>query len=96
VGAGGLGCEPASAASVAGAKLLCSEGVIKPDERVVCILTGHQLKDPDATVAYHTTDQEKFNQVLGRRGVKRASYANRAVAVSNNLEEIIRAIQLYS
>jgi threonine synthase len=96
VGAGGLGCEPASAASVAGAKVLRSEGVIGPEERVVCILTGHQLKDPDATVAYHTTDQEKFNQVLGRRGVKRASYANRAVAVSNNLEEIIRAIQLYS
>ncbi|MCE9546311.1 MAG: threonine synthase [Planctomycetia bacterium] len=96
VGAGGLGCEPASAASVAGAKKLRAEGVIAPDERVVCILTGHQLKDPDATVAYHTTDQEKFNQVLGKRGVKRASFANRAVAVSNNLEEIIRAIQLYS
>ena len=42
VGAGGMGCEPASAASVAGAKLLVSEGVIAPDERVVCILTGHQ------------------------------------------------------
>ena len=70
VGAGGLGCEPASAASVAGAKLLVAEGVIGPDERVVCILTGHQLKDPDATVAYHTTDQEQFNKVLGSRGVQ--------------------------
>ncbi|HVX11317.1 MAG TPA: threonine synthase [Pirellulales bacterium] len=96
VGAGGLGCEPASAASVAGAKLLRSEGIIGADERVVCILTGHQLKDPTATVAYHTTDQQKFNEVLGSRGVKRASYANRAVAVSNNLDEIIQAIQLYS
>jgi threonine synthase len=96
VGAGGLGCEPASAASVAGAKALRAEGIIGADERVVCILTGHQLKDPTATVAYHTTDQEKFNEVLGSRGVKRASYANRAVAVSNNLDEIIQAIQLYS
>jgi threonine synthase len=96
VGAGGLGCEPASAASVAGTKLLRSEGVIGADERVVCILTGHQLKDPTATVAYHTTDQQKFNEVLGSRGVKRASYANRAVAVSNDLTEIIKAIQLYS
>ena len=96
VGAGGLGCEPASAASVAGAKALRAEGVIGADERVVCILTGHQLKDPTATVAYHTTDQQKFNEVLGSRGVKRASYANRAVAVSNNLDEIIQAIQLYS
>ncbi|HZZ27094.1 MAG TPA: threonine synthase [Pirellulales bacterium] len=96
VGAGGLGCEPASAASVAGAKNLIAEGVIGKDERVVCILTGHQLKDPTATVAYHTTDQEMFNKVLGSRGVKRAAFANRAVTVNNNLEEIIRAIQLYS
>jgi threonine synthase len=81
---------------VAGAKLLVSEGVIGPDERVVCILTGHQLKDPTATVAYHTTDQEQFNKVLGSRGVKRASFANRAVAVPNELDEIVKAIQLYS
>jgi threonine synthase len=96
VGAGGIGCEPASAASVAGAKLLRQQGVIGMDDRVVCILTGHQLKDPTATVAYHTTDQEKFNQVLGARGVSRASFANRAVAVPNDVEAIVKAIQLYS
>ena len=96
VGAGGIGCEPASAASVAGARTLRAEGVIQPSDRVVCILTGHQLKDPDATVAYHTTDQDRFDQVLGKRGVKRASFANRAVTVPNDLDEIIKAIQLYS
>jgi threonine synthase len=95
VGAGGLGCEPASAASVAGARKLVAEGVIGRDERVVCILTGHQLKDPTATVAYHTTDQKLFNDVLGARGVSRASYANRAVSVSNQLDEIVQAIDLY-
>jgi threonine synthase len=96
VGAGGLGCEPASAASVAGTRLLVAQGVIAPDERVVCVLTGHQLKDPTATVAYHTTDQEQFNKVLGSRGVRRAAFANRAVAVPNELDEIIKAIRLYS
>jgi threonine synthase len=96
VGAGGIGCEPASAASVAGAKLLREEGVIAASERVVCVLTGHQLKDPNATVAYHTDDQDLFNRVLGSRGVSRASFANRAVAVPNELDAIIRAIQLYS
>jgi len=96
IAAGGFGCEPASAASVAGARLLCDQGIIGTDERVVCILTGHQLKDPTATVAYHTTDQEQFNKVLGSRGVKRASFANRAVAVPNDLAEIVKAIQLYS
>jgi threonine synthase len=96
VGAGGLGCEPASAASVAGARKLCKEGVIDPDDRVVCILTGHQLKDPTATVAYHSTDQKTFDEVLGHRGVRRATYANRAVQVPNDLDEIIKAIELYS
>jgi threonine synthase len=96
VGAGGLGCEPASAASVAGARKLRTEGVIGKDERVVCVLTGHQLKDPDATVAYHSTDREKFDAYLGARGVKRASHANRAVQVSNDLDEIIKAIEVYS
>jgi threonine synthase len=96
VGAGGLGCEPASAASVAGARKLCREGVIGRDERVVCILTGHQLKDPTATVAYHSTDQKTFDDVLGHRGVRRATFANRAVQVPNDLDEIIKAIEVYS
>jgi threonine synthase len=96
VGAGGLGCEPASAASVAGARKLRREGVIAPSDRVVCVLTGHQLKDPTATVAYHSTDQKTFDDVLGHRGVRRATFANRAVQVPNELDEIIKAIELYS
>jgi threonine synthase len=96
VGAGGLGCEPASAASVAGARKLRREGIIAPSDRVVCILTGHQLKDPTATVAYHSTDQKTFDDVLGHRGVRRATYANRAVQVPNDLDEIIKAIEVYS
>jgi len=96
VGAGGLGCEPASAASVAGARRLRQEGVIAPSERVVCILTGHALKDPTATVAYHSADQKTFDEVLGKRGVRRATYANRAIQVPNDLDEIIKAIEVYS
>ncbi len=95
VGSGGMGCEPASAASVAGAKILREQGIIAPSDRVVCILTGHLLKDPTATVAYHTTDQDTFNSVLGSRGVKRATFANRAVAVKNDMNDIVQAIQLY-
>ncbi len=96
VGAGGLGCEPASAASVAGARRLRQEGVIAPSERVVCILTGHALKDPTATVAYHSADQKTFDEVLRSRGVRRATYANRAIQVPNDLDEIIKAIEVYS
>ncbi len=96
VGMGGLGCEPASAASVAGARRLCKEGTISAGDRVVCILTGHQLKDPTATVAYHSTDPKTFEEVLGHRGVRRATFANRAVQVPNDLDEIIKAIEVYS
>ena len=42
----GVGCEPASAASVAGVRTLVARGVIRRDERVVAVLTGHLLKDP--------------------------------------------------
>ena len=96
VGAGGLGCEPASAASVAGAKKLRREGIIAPSDRVVCVLTGHQLKDPTATVAYHSADRKIFDEVLGHRGVRRATYANRAVQVPNDLDVIIKAIEVYT
>ncbi|GAC1337818.1 MAG: threonine synthase [Isosphaeraceae bacterium] len=96
VGAGGLGCEPASAASVAGMKRLREEGIINADDRVVCVLTGHQLKDPTATVAYHSADQELFDKVLGSRGVRRAGFANRPIVVANDLDDIIRAIAIYS
>jgi threonine synthase len=93
VGAGGLGCEPASAASVAGLRHLRHEGTIGPDERVVCILTGHALKDPTATVAYHTADRKTFSEVLGVRGVRQAPFANRAVPVPNDLDAIVAAIE---
>jgi threonine synthase len=45
----GVGCEPASAASIAGVRALVARGVIRRDERVVAVLTGHLLKDPGAT-----------------------------------------------
>ncbi len=96
VGAGGLGCEPASAASVAGAKRLREDGTIAASDRVVCVLTGHLLKDPTATIAYHSTDQAQFDQVLGARGVRRAGFANRPVVVANDLDDIVRTIALYS
>jgi threonine synthase len=43
----GIGCEPASAASIAGIRQLVSEGKIRRDARVVAVLTGHMLKDPE-------------------------------------------------
>ncbi len=93
VGSGGFGCEPASAASVAGAKRLRAEGIIAPSDRVVCILTGHQLKDPDATVAYHSGDKALFETKLGTRGIETASFANSPIVVENNLQKIIEVLE---
>jgi len=53
IDASGVGCEPASAASVAGVRKLRASGVIGSGDRVVAVLTGHVLKDPDAVIAYH-------------------------------------------
>jgi threonine synthase len=53
IGRDGIGCEPASATTVAGIKNLVAAGKIRRDEDVVGILTGHILKDPDYTGNYH-------------------------------------------
>jgi len=53
VDAAGVGCEPASAASVAGVRQLLHSGVIDPGQLVVAVLTGHLLKDPDSVTRYH-------------------------------------------
>lgn len=54
IDAQGIGCEPASACSLAGVRKLVDAGVIEPGHTVVGVLTGHVLKDPDATIGYHS------------------------------------------
>ena len=76
VGKFGLGCEPASAASIAGLRQLLSDGTVKPDEKVACILTGHCLKDPDVTVNYHKDGQ--------------GPYSNPPIECANDLDAIIK------
>jgi threonine synthase len=93
VGAGGFGCEPASAASVAGARKLRAAGVIGQGDRVACVLTGHALKDPHATVAYHTLSDAQMAQEYGAYGVRRAAHGNHPVVVPDDLEKIVAAIQ---
>jgi threonine synthase len=95
VGRHGFGCEPASGASVAGARMLLEEGIIKPTETVVCILTGHQLKDPDVTVAYHTGLPTKQAQSwLSEQPAApiTGTVANRPIRVPDNLDAILAAM----
>jgi threonine synthase len=57
IGRDGVGCEPASATTVAGIKQLVASGIIGSDTDVVAVLTGHILKDTDYAINYH---QEKL------------------------------------
>ncbi|MEP6921481.1 MAG: threonine synthase [bacterium] len=56
IGRDGVGCEPASATTVAGIKRLVASGDIKADDDVVAVLTGHILKDTDYAIRYHGDD----------------------------------------
>jgi threonine synthase len=56
IGADGIGCEPASAVTLAGLKKLVKRGFVKPAETIVLILTGHLLKDPEFTLKFHRGD----------------------------------------
>jgi threonine synthase len=79
IGKFGLGCEPASAATIAGLKNLRTEGVIGGDERIACVLTGHLLKDPDVTVNYHKEKQGKSS--------------NPPIEAPNDIDAIIKLIK---
>jgi threonine synthase len=56
IGSDGIGCEPASAVTLAGLKKLVQQGFIQPDETIVLVLTGHVLKDPEFTLKFHRGD----------------------------------------
>ncbi len=88
----GFGCEPASAASIAGLRKLLDEQVISPDEDVVCILTGHELKDPNATVKYHTGVDMKSAQDSAPREQPHGKLSNRPIPVEDDLPSIIKAM----
>ena len=78
VDAAGIGCEPASAASVAGVRRLVAEGVIRKGDAVVAVLTGHLLKDPGAVIDFHS-----------RTGARR----NPPVTIAPRLAEVERQLR---
>lgn len=53
IGADGIGCEPASAVTLAGLKKMTARGLIAAHESVVLVLTGNTLKDPEYTIDFH-------------------------------------------
>ena len=81
VDAAGVGCEPASAASVAGVQQLIRDGTIRGTDRVVAVLTGHILKDPMTVTFYHQEREPPPPR------------ANRPVEIEPTLSEIERELR---
>jgi threonine synthase len=91
IGSDGIGCEPASAVTLAGIKKLVAAGTINPDEDVLALLTGHVLKDPDYTVNYHRGSLNYPD----KNGVKvelQSNYANAFTQVPADHEAILKAL----
>jgi threonine synthase len=92
IGIDGIGSEPASATTIAGCKKLVEKGVIKRSDTVVCILTGHLLKDPDYTVEFHQDklflDIRRETKVSGSRQIDTAGCANKPVRLPARLDVI--------
>jgi threonine synthase len=88
VGRSGIGCEPASAATLAGIRKLVSRGVIEKGADVVGILTGNVLKDPDYIYRYHTQELK----TPGGEAII-SHFGNRPRSVENNADAILRFIE---
>jgi threonine synthase len=83
IDATGIGCEPASACSLAGVRKLVENGVIKRGDSVVGILTGHVLKDTEAVIGYHSNTLDNIE----------AHYPNHLYEASASIEELSRILQ---
>jgi threonine synthase len=83
IGASGVGCEPASAATLAGIRKLTAAGTIDKAAHVVAVLTGNVLKDPDYIYRYHT------GQLKAPDGSAiAATFGNKPVVVPNDAAQI--------
>jgi threonine synthase len=81
VDASGVGCEPASAASVAGVRELVRRGEISRGDSVVAVLTGHILKDPGILLQYH------------REMEPPPAHANRPLEIDATLSAVARVLE---
>jgi len=92
IGAEGIGCEPASAVTLAGLKKLVKQGFVKADETVVLVLTGNLLKDPDFTIEFHRG--EMF--AGGEQTSAVASLQHPPMVLDATLDAVIRTLEKFS
>jgi len=89
IGAEGIGCEPASAVTLAGMKKLVQQRFVKPDETVVLVLTGNLLKDPEFTIEFHRGELFK-----GAEGTSAMDRLRRPpIVLDATLDAVIRTLE---
>jgi threonine synthase len=97
IGSEGIGCEPASAVTLAGLKKLVNQGFVKQDEGVVLILTGNLLKDPDFTLDFHRGDLFPENSQQSRAPQSASVTLNRLrrspVVLDATLDAVLRTLE---
>src|ERR1700683_3632644 len=92
IGAEGIGCEPASAVTLAGLKKLLHQGFVKAEETVVLVLTGNLLKDPDFTMAFHRGDLFR-GTAQEQESLKLNSFRHPPVVIDATLDAVMKTLE---
>lgn len=91
IGIDGIGCEPASAVTLAGLKKLTASGFVKRADRTVLILTGHLLKDPEFTLKFHRGDL--FNEPKpGPASVSLAKFQRAPIILDASVDAVMSVL----
>ena len=95
IGAEGIGCEPASAVTLAGLKKLVRTGRVQQEERTVLLLTGHTLKDSDYTIHFHRdellSEAEKATETVGERA-RHEALRRPPIVLDPKLDDVLRTL----
>ena len=92
IGTDGIGCEPASAVTLAGLKKLVKQEFVKQDDIVVLILTGHLLKDPEFTLKFHRGDLFKGTEYEQQAAALRLHQRAR-VTLEPTADAVVKALE---
>ena len=95
IGAEGIGCEPASAVTLAGLKKLVADGRVGREETAILLLTGHTLKDSEYTIHYHRGELLAESEMAGADEAELALHAQlrrEPLVLDAEADAVLRAI----
>jgi threonine synthase len=96
IGAEGIGCEPASAVTLAGLKKLVADGRVGSDETAILLLTGHTLKDSEYTIQFHRGELLQDEEMASAPATERAEFARlrrEPLVLEADVDVVLRALE---